>query len=65
MTKLKSIILNLLNYFDKEERRLVFQSIVIGVVVWAIVFALRHSVEWLFHLTLSYLEELETGIMLL
>jgi len=65
MTKLKSIILNLLNYFDKEERRLVFQSIVIGVVVWAIVFALRHSVEWLFHFTLSYLEELETGIMLL
>lgn len=65
MTKLKHIILNLLSYFDKEERRLVFQSIVIGVVVWAIVFALRQSVEWLFHFTLSYLEELETGVRLL
>lgn len=65
MIKLKNLILNLLSYFDEEERRLVFQSIVIGVVVWAIVFALRQSVHWLLHFTLSYLEELETGIMLL
>lgn len=62
---MKNIISTLLNYFDEEERRLVFQSIVIGVVVWAIVFALRQSVHWLLHFTLSYLEELEPGILLL
>ncbi len=62
---MKSILSSLLKYFDEEERRLVFQSVVIGVVVWTVVFTLRLAVEWLFHLTLAYLENLETGPMLL
>ncbi len=47
--------------FDEEERRLVFQSVIIGVVVWAIVFALRTAVNWAFHTTLGYMEMLGNG----
>ena len=36
------------NYFDAQERRLVLRSIIIGVVVWAIVYSLKVSVHWLF-----------------
>ena len=39
-------------YFDEEERRLVVQSFVIGVAVWAVVFGLKTAVHWLFHQTL-------------
>ncbi len=35
-------------YFDEQEQRLVVRAVVIGVVVWAFVFALRASVHWLF-----------------
>ena len=51
--------------FDEEERRLVFQSIIIGVVVFAIVFTLREAAHWAFHTTLHYLEELGHGVALL
>ncbi|MCA9967882.1 MAG: hypothetical protein KC423_26740, partial [Anaerolineales bacterium] len=43
-------------YFDEEERRLVVQSFVIGVAVWAVVFGLKTAVHWLFHQTLHLLE---------
>ncbi|MCP4362805.1 MAG: hypothetical protein GY796_32775 [Chloroflexi bacterium] len=52
---------NLPNYFDEEERRLVVQSIIIGVVVWAVIYPLKEAVHWLFHTTLHYLEELGHG----
>ncbi len=62
MTYLTQFIRSLPNYFDEEERRLVFQSVIIGVVVWAIVFSLREVVHWVFHTTLHYLEALEHGV---
>ena len=46
-------------YFDAQERRLVFQSIVIGAVVWAVVYVLKTAVHELGHATLHYLEEIE------
>lgn len=64
-TKLPQFILNffrnLPSYFDEEERRLVFQSVVIGVVVWAIIYPLKEAVHWLFHFTLHWLEDLGHG----
>lgn len=56
-----NIFRNLPAYFDEEERRLVVQSIVIGVVVWAIIYPLKVAVHWLFHFTLHGLEELGSG----
>ncbi|HRQ37936.1 MAG TPA: chloride channel protein [Chloroflexota bacterium] len=47
--------------FDDEERRLVVQSVVVGVVVWAIVYPLKLGVHWLFDLTLHSLEQLGHG----
>ncbi len=42
--------------FDQEERRLVIQAVVIGIVVWAAVFSLKSLVHWLFETTLHWLE---------
>ena len=50
------IVKNLPDYFDEEERRLVLQSVIIGVVVWAIVFLLKTLVHWAFETTLHWLE---------
>ncbi|MFZ0545063.1 MAG: hypothetical protein WAM60_06480, partial [Candidatus Promineifilaceae bacterium] len=47
---------NLPNYFDEEERRLVFQSVVIGVAVWAVAFVLKASVHFVFDTILEWLE---------
>jgi CIC family chloride channel protein len=58
-------IQNLLSTFDREERRLVFQSVMIGVVVWLIVFLLREAVHWLFHTNLHWLETIDHGPTLL
>ncbi|MBK8986449.1 MAG: chloride channel protein [Chloroflexi bacterium] len=44
------------SYVNEEERRLVVQSVIIGVVVWVAVFSLKESVHWLFHITLRWLE---------
>ena len=52
-----NIVRNLPDYFDEEERRLVFQSVVIGVVVWAIVFVLKEGVHWAFENTIHFLED--------
>ena len=43
-----NIVRNLPKYFDEEEQRLAIQSVIIGVVVWAIVFSLKTAVHWLF-----------------
>ena len=51
-----NIVKNLPDYFDEEERRLVFQSVIIGVVVWAAVFLLKTLVHWAFETTLHWLE---------
>ncbi len=51
-----NVVKNLPNYFDQDERRLVVQSIIIGVVVWAAVFSLKAAVHWAFHETLHWLE---------
>lgn len=40
-------------YFDAEERRMVARAIVIGVVVWAVVFTLRIAVKQLFQLNMD------------
>lgn len=55
--KYLNIVRNLPDYFDEEERRLVFQSFVIGVVVWAIVFALKEAVHWAFENIIHFLED--------
>ena len=55
--KYLNIVRNLPDYFDEEERRLVLQSVVIGVVVWAIIFTLKEAVHWAFENTLHFLEE--------
>ncbi|MCA9899072.1 MAG: chloride channel protein [Ardenticatenaceae bacterium] len=51
-----NIVRNLPKYFDEEEQRLAIQSVIIGVVVWAIVFSLKTAVHWLFETTLHLLE---------
>ena len=52
------IFRNLPEYFDPSERRLVFQSVVIGVVVWGVVYALKVTVHDVFHELLHWLESL-------
>lgn len=51
-----NIVRNLPKYFDEEEQRLAVQSIIIGVVVWAIVFSLKTAVHWLFETVLHFIE---------
>ena len=51
-----NIVRNLPRYFDEDEQRLAIQSVIIGVVVWAIVFSLKISVNWLFETILHFLE---------
>lgn len=51
-----NIVRNLPKYFDEEEQRLAVQSVIIGVVVWAIVFSLKTSVHWLFETVLHFIE---------
>lgn len=60
-----SIVRNLPDYFDREERRLVVQSVIIGVVVWAIVYGLKTAVHELFHITLHWIEAAPTPLVLL
>lgn len=51
-----NVVRTIPNYFDREERRLVVQSLVIGVVVWAVVFALKTAVHFTFHELIHFLE---------
>ena len=44
----------------KEQRILVVQAVVIGIVVWIAIFALKESVHWLFHQVLHWIEHAPT-----
>ncbi|MCA9978149.1 MAG: chloride channel protein, partial [Anaerolineales bacterium] len=55
-----NIIRNFHQYFDEEEQRLVLQSIIIGIAVWAIVFLLKQVVHSVFHATLHWVEAAPT-----
>jgi CIC family chloride channel protein len=48
----------------KEQRILAFQALVIGVVVWIAIFALKESVHWLFHKVLHWIEHAPTPLVL-
>ncbi|MCA9917291.1 MAG: chloride channel protein [Anaerolineales bacterium] len=51
-----NIVRNLPKYFDEEEQRLAVQSVIIGVVVWAVVFSLKTAVHWMFETILHFIE---------
>ncbi|MCA9835900.1 MAG: chloride channel protein [Trueperaceae bacterium] len=51
-----NVLVDLPGHFDGHERRLVFQAIVIGILVWGIVFALKSSVHLVFSHLLAWLE---------
>lgn len=51
-------------YFDEEEERLVVQSVIVGVVVWAVVFPLKWLVHSLFHIILHWIETAPTPLVL-
>jgi CIC family chloride channel protein len=44
----------------KEQRKLAGQAIVIGIVVWIAIFALKEGVHWLFHEVLHWIEHAPT-----
>jgi H+/Cl- antiporter ClcA len=46
------------------ERRLVIVSVLVGVVVWPVVYTLKELVHWLFHETLHMIEESPTPLVL-
>ena len=48
----------------KEQRTLAVQAIVIGIVVWIAIFALKESVHWLFHEVLHWIEHAPTPFVL-
>jgi CIC family chloride channel protein len=48
----------------KEQRTLAIQAIVIGIVVWFAIFALKESVHWLFHEVLHWVEHAPTPLVL-
>lgn len=60
-----SVIHNITRYFNEEERQLVVQSLVIGVVVWAVVFGLKTAVYQLFAAILSWIEIAPTPLLIL
>jgi CIC family chloride channel protein len=50
--------------FGAEQRTLVVQSVVIGIVVWIAIFALKEGVHWLFHQVLHWIEHAPTPLVL-
>jgi CIC family chloride channel protein len=48
----------------KEQRTLAVQAIVIGIMVWAAIFALKEGVHWLFHEVLQWIEHAPTPFVL-
>jgi phosphate/sulfate permease len=43
-------------YFNAAERRLIVRSVIIGVLVWAVVFALKAAVNWSFYGIVQWVE---------
>lgn len=66
LTPLKylEVVFQLPSYFDRNERRLVLISMIIGVVVWAMVFALKQAVRGLTELNLAFVQSDETRLLL-
>lgn len=52
-------------YFDRIERRWIFQSIVIGFVVWVVVFALKWLVHGTFDAVLAWVESAPSELLVL
>lgn len=59
-----NIVRNFSKYLDEEEQQLVVQSVIIGVVVWAVVQALKTSVHWLFETNMHWIENVGTPVAL-
>ena len=57
------MIRGLLNHFDRHERALVFRSVLVGAVVWLVVFSLKTAVHELEHFTLHFLEEASVALL--
>ena len=57
------MIRGLLNHFDQHERRLVIRSVLVGAIVWAVVFSLKTAVHELEHFTLHFLEETDVWLL--
>jgi len=55
-----NILIKIPDYFDPHERRLVFQAMVVGVVVWTVVFVLKEAVHVAFHQTIHWVEHAST-----
>ena len=62
--KYLGVIADLPDQFDKHERRLVFQAIVIGVVVWGVVFALKMAVRLGASAVINWVEHAPTPFVL-
>ena len=54
---------NITLYISNEERRLILQSILIGIVVWAVVYPLKLLVHELSHATIHWLEHAPTLLL--
>lgn len=64
MFKSLNFLRNFTEYVDEEEQRLILQSVIVGVAVWAIVFPLKEMVHGLFHTTLRWVEIAPTVLVL-
>jgi CIC family chloride channel protein len=66
LTPLKylEVAFQLPSYFDSNERRLVFISVIIGVVVWSIVFLLRQALRAIIELNLAFVQSDSTRLLL-
>ena len=51
---------NITIYISSEEQRLVVQSLIIGIVVWAIVYPLKLAVHEMSHVTINWMEHAPT-----
>lgn len=50
--------------FNEQERRLTLQAVVIGAIVWTVVFTLKGAVHWSFDATLRWIENASTPLAL-
>ena len=55
----------MVNQLSGQERRLVARALVIGAIVWLIVFTLKEAVHWLFHTVIATVEAGPTPLLIL
>ena len=60
-----AVIRNLPAYFDPDERRAVVHSVIVGIVVWAVVFTLKNSVHSMFEAMLHWVAHLTSVVFVL